>query len=122
MVAVLVMEEKPWFYILPYLLIRIPSTIVRLILSVAICVHSLGISNVDFYCFFQHVTTLSVLRHPFVDLGKGILGFKEARVSETHAYIHTYVYLYTCQPVFLTSHFLCALLFTRITPSNYLNV
>lgn len=96
MIAVLVMKEKPWFSILLYLLIRIPSTVVRLILSVAICVHSLGISNVDFYCFFQHVTTLSVLRHPFVDLGKGVLGFKEARVSETHThtYTQTYIYIY----------------------------
>lgn len=98
MIAVLVMKEKPWFYILPYLLIRIPSTVVRLILSVAICVHSLGISNVDFYCFFQHVTTLSVLRHPFVDLGKGILGFKEARVSETriHTHIRISIYMSAC--------------------------
>lgn len=89
------MKEKPWFSILPYLLVRIPSTVVRLILSVAICVHSLDISNVDFYCFFQHVTTLSVLRHPFVDLGKGVLGFKEARVSETciHTHIHISIYM-----------------------------
>lgn len=46
MIAVLVMKEKPWFYILSYILIRITNTVVRLILSVSICVNSLDISNV----------------------------------------------------------------------------
>lgn len=94
MIAVLVMKEKLCIYILSYVLIRIPSTVVRLILSVAICLHSLGISNVDFYHFFQHVTTLSMLRYPFGDLGKGILGFEEAKVSQTHTHIYMYEHTY----------------------------
>lgn len=98
-IAVLVMKEKPWFYILSYILIRIPNTVVRLILSVSICVNSLDISNVDFNHFFQRVATLSILRYPFGGLGKGIWGFKEAKVSQTHKNTHTH------QPVLLTSHF-----------------